>query len=102
MRLGTLRQSPENARMRGVLFKPGFWSRAEQERALDLIRTITREAPLFVPRMPKSGKALSVKMTNCGPLGWISDEKGYRYEPTHPTTGLPWPPIPAMLLEAWE
>ena len=42
-------------------------------------------------------------MTNCGALGWISDKaRGYRYEPRHPTTGAPWPPMPAMVLEAWE
>jgi DNA oxidative demethylase len=46
---------------------------------------------------------MSVRMTNCGPLGWMSDkEKGYRYEPRHPLTGEPWPPIPKILLEAWE
>jgi alkylated DNA repair protein (DNA oxidative demethylase) len=41
-------------------------------------------------------------MSNCGPLGWVSDEAGYRYQPTHPETGAPWPPIPALLLRVWE
>ena len=45
---------------------------------------------------------MSVRMTNCGPLGWITDERGYRYEPTHPQTGMPWPPIPAIVLDAWQ
>ena len=46
---------------------------------------------------------MSVRMTNCGPLGWYSDAAhGYRYQPTHPVTGKPWPPIPAMLLQAWD
>jgi alkylated DNA repair protein (DNA oxidative demethylase) len=40
-------------------------------------------------------------MTNCGPLGWVSDVHGYRYQPTHPQTGLPWAPIPPALLELW-
>ncbi len=40
-------------------------------------------------------------MSNCGPLGWVSDETGYRYQPTHPDTGRPWPPMPAALLAAW-
>ena len=56
--------------------------------------------------MPKSGKPLSVRMTNCGPLGWMTDEHGYRYQPTHPETGEPWPPIPDILLQglgrAWR
>jgi alkylated DNA repair protein (DNA oxidative demethylase) len=41
-------------------------------------------------------------MTNCGSLGWITDIAGYRYEPRHPETGAPWPPIPDQLLEAWR
>ena len=41
-------------------------------------------------------------MTNCGPLGWMTDERGYRYQPTHPDTGAPWPPIPPMLLDTWN
>ncbi len=40
-------------------------------------------------------------MSNCGPLGWVSDEAGYRYQPNHPDTGLPWPAIPQSLLAAW-
>jgi DNA oxidative demethylase len=45
---------------------------------------------------------MSVRMTNCGPLGWMTDEHGYRYQATHPVTGAPWPPIPALLMEAWR
>eukprot|EP00439_Symbiodinium_sp_Y106_P088164 s1_g700.t1 len=41
-------------------------------------------------------------MTNLGPLGWMSDRNGYRYEPTHPITGNPWPPIPDTLLSLWD
>ena len=41
-------------------------------------------------------------MSNCGPLGWVSDASGYRYQPTHPETGAPWPPMPEVVLEAWE
>jgi alkylated DNA repair protein (DNA oxidative demethylase) len=41
-------------------------------------------------------------MSNCGPLGWLSDENGYRYQPTHPETGLPWPPMPDALIAIWN
>ena len=41
-------------------------------------------------------------MSNCGPLGWVSDEAGYRYQPTHPETGRAWPEMPARLLEIWR
>jgi len=43
-----------------------------------------------------------VRMSNCGPLGWLSDEGGYRYEPKHPQTGQPWPPIPGALVALWN
>jgi alkylated DNA repair protein (DNA oxidative demethylase) len=53
--------------------------------------------------MPRSGKAFSVLMTNCGPRGWVSDKDGgYRYQATHPETGRPWPPIPELLSEVWR
>ncbi len=75
---------------------------AAQARLLGLIREIVADAPLFVPRMPRTGKPFSVRMTNCGALGWLADKQdGYRYEPVHPETGKPWPPIPQMLLDIW-
>ena len=37
-----------------------------------------------------------------GELGWVSDIKGYRYQPTHPATGQPWPALPEMLLKLWR
>jgi len=43
------------------------------------------------------GQRMSVAMTNCGELGWISDRRGYRYEPLDPDSGRPWPPMPAQL-----
>jgi len=52
--------------------------------------------------MPGTGSPFSVRMTNCGPLGWVSDQRGYRYQPHHPVTGAPWPPMPPMLLAAWQ
>ncbi|CAN5118690.1 alpha-ketoglutarate-dependent dioxygenase AlkB [soil metagenome] len=54
-------------------------------------------APLYRPLTP-SGRPFSVRMSNLGPLGWVSDRAGYRYQPTHPETGEPWPPIPSVLL----
>jgi alkylated DNA repair protein (DNA oxidative demethylase) len=53
--------------------------------------------------MPRSGKAFSVKMTNCGCLGWVSDrDGGYRYQATHPLTGNAWPAIPLSVLNIWR
>ena len=45
---------------------------------------------------------MSVRMTNCWELGWMTDRSGYRYQRQHPETGAPWPPIPKMLLAAWR
>jgi alkylated DNA repair protein (DNA oxidative demethylase) len=67
------------------------------------IRAVIAQAPLFVPSMPKTGRPFSVRMTNCGSLGWVSDrERGYRYQDRHPVTDTPWPPIPQMLLDLWR
>src|SRR3954454_12233413 len=80
---------------------PGRLDRDAQERLVAKIRAAVEPPPLFVPRMPRTGKPFSVRMTNCGPLGWVSDETGYRYQATHPTTGAPWPPMPACLQALW-
>lgn len=75
----------------------------EQQALLDDIRAVVAQAPLCVPTMPKAGKPLSVRMTNCGALGWVTDkDNGYRYQPTHPVTGQPWPSMPEKLLALWQ
>ena len=86
----------------GFRLLPGYLDRPAQEALLAEIREIVRQAPLFTPRMPRTGKAFSVRMSNCGPLGWVSDKTGYRYQPTHPVTGEPWPAMPEKLLEIWQ
>lgn len=96
---------PEKAKRtlpEGLRYHPDFLDRTSQEQLVASIREIVADAPLFVPAMPGTGKEMSVRMTNCGPLGWVTDkERGYRYQPTHPVTGRPWPAIPAMLLDIW-
>lgn len=87
----------------GLRYLPGRLSRPEQENLVEIIRGVVAEAPLYVPVMPGSGRPMSVRMTNCGPLGWVTDkERGYRYQPTHPLTGKPWPAIPDVLLDLWR
>ena len=82
--------------------RPGYLDRPSQEALAAAVAEIIAQAPLFTPRMPKTGTPFSVRMTNCGPLGWVSDETGYRYQSHHPMTGAPWPPIPPIVLAAWE
>jgi alkylated DNA repair protein (DNA oxidative demethylase) len=86
----------------GFRFYPGYLDRERQERLVLAIRQVCAAAPLYTSRMPKSGRPMSVRMSNCGALGWLSDERGYRYEPIHPQTAQPWPPIPEMLLTIWN
>ncbi len=60
------------------------------------------EAPFYRPQMPGNGKPFSVEETNFGPLGWVADKKGYRYQAQHPVTGQSWPDIPASLTKLWD
>jgi alkylated DNA repair protein (DNA oxidative demethylase) len=85
----------------GLRLYPGHFDHDAQVGLLAAVREVLQAAPLFTPRMPKSGRPFSVRMSNCGPLGWVSDESGYRYQPSHPQTGVPWPPIPSALTQLW-
>jgi DNA oxidative demethylase len=86
----------------GFHFLPGHFDRAGQLALADDVRRTLDEAPLFQQTMPRTGAPLSVKMSNAGELGWVTDrERGYRYQTTHPITARPWPPIPARLLQLW-
>ncbi|MBV9633755.1 MAG: alpha-ketoglutarate-dependent dioxygenase AlkB, partial [Methylobacteriaceae bacterium] len=86
----------------GIIYRPAYLDHDSQVALVSGLRDILAGAPLFVPRMPRTGKPFSVRMTNCGPLGWVSDEGGYRYQATHPDSGAPWPPIPDILLAVWQ
>ncbi|MGI9415358.1 MAG: alpha-ketoglutarate-dependent dioxygenase AlkB family protein [Hyphomicrobiales bacterium] len=86
----------------GLRLIPGFLDRAAQERLRDAVAEVVAQAPLYQPVMPRSGRPFSVRMTNAGPLGWVSDRAGYRYQAHHPETGAPWPAMPSEALEAWR
>lgn len=80
----------------------GYLDAESQRRLVETVRACLRAAPLFTPLMPRTGKPFSVRMSNAGPLGWVSDRSGYRYQPLHPVTGNPWPDMPAALLRLWD
>ncbi len=71
---------------------------AEAAMLLPLIDAVAAASPprhLTVP----GGGTMSVAMTNCGALGWVSDRSGYRYDALDPLTGRPWPEMPAILAD---
>jgi alkylated DNA repair protein (DNA oxidative demethylase) len=87
----------------GVTHYPQWFSPEGQKALLETLRQAVAQAPLFTPVMPKTGTPFSVRMTNMGSLGWVSDQaQGYRYQSTHPLTGGPWPAMPEVLLKLWH
>lgn len=89
--------------LEGFRLWPGLLDQAAQEALRDAVFARLRAGPFFIPRMPKSGLPMRVRMTNFGPLGWVSDkQRGYRYQDTHPETGRPWPDMPVQALALWD
>ena len=85
----------------GFRHLPGRLAPAAQQALVREVLAAVDSAGWFQPTMPRSGRPMSVRMCNLGPLGWLTDRQGYRYQATHPDTGLPWPPLPPALLELW-
>jgi alkylated DNA repair protein (DNA oxidative demethylase) len=79
----------------GAVVLRGFVEHADGLLA-DLERVVSR-AP-FRHMVTPSGHRMSVAMTNCGALGWVTDRSGYRYDPRDPESGKPWPPMPESFL----
>ena len=77
----------------GAVLLRGFASPIEGE-LITALRDIAGHAP-FRHMMTPGGHEMSVAMTNCGPLGWVTDRTGYRYDGADPATGKPWPAMPA-------
>ena len=76
----------------GAVILRGFALDASPDLMHDL-QEILKVAP-FRHMVTARGLRMSVGMTNCGPVGWVSDERGYRYDPLDPATGAPWPAKP--------
>lgn len=87
----------------GLRHLPGYLDAAAQRRLAEAVSALLAAAPPYRARMPRSGRPMSVWMSNAGPLGWYSDaEGGYRYIDRHPVTGQAWPAIPPEVLTIWE
>jgi alkylated DNA repair protein (DNA oxidative demethylase) len=85
----------------GFLYWPGRLDEPARTALLAEIEAALALAPLYRPVTP-GGKPFSVQMSNLGTAGWVSDRAGYRYQTTHPGTGMAWPPIPPTLIALWR
>jgi alkylated DNA repair protein (DNA oxidative demethylase) len=96
-----MRVSLEDASdLKGVRVYSGALDADAQRALVDALREVAAAAPFFRP-VTRWGKEMSVRMTSAGKSGWVSDRRGYRYEPRHPS-GLAWPAIPEDVLEIWH
>lgn len=86
----------------GFKYLPCYLDRAAQEALVATLETALAQAPLYTPMMPRSGRPFTVRTSNLGSLGWVSDRTGYRYQARHPETGEPWPAIPSVVIDLWR
>ena len=68
---------------------------ARSAELMPLIESVSAAAP-FRHLVTPGGQSMSVAMTNCGPVGWVSDRSGYRYSSRDPLTNKNWPAMPEM------
>jgi DNA oxidative demethylase len=81
----------------GAVLLRGF-ATAEAPQLIEAVSRITQDAP-FRHLITPGGHTMSVAMTNCGRVGWVSDRTGYRYDPLDPDKGKPWPAMPPVFLD---
>lgn len=91
---------PKPIEIRGFQYFPQYLDQSAQELMVADLRKVVKIAPLFDPVTP-GGRRMSVRMSAAGRLGWITDRRGYHYEPRHPS-GMEWPEIPAGVLALWH
>lgn len=87
-------------KIRGFEVHKGLLTPDAQAQVVADLRAVAQVAPMRSP-VTRWGKPMSVKMTSAGRVGWISDRRGYRYEPRHPD-GMAWPAIPERILALWR
>lgn len=92
--VGDTRPSRE-AMAEGAVLLRGF-ARPFEAELLPALRAIVKQAP-FRHLITPGGHRMSVAMTNCGSVGWVSDHSGYRYDAIDPDSGQPWPTMPPVL-----
>jgi alkylated DNA repair protein (DNA oxidative demethylase) len=80
----------------GAVVLRGFAAPYEAALVNDLLKVVA--AAPFRHMVTPGGFRMSVAMTNCGSLGWITDKSGYRYDAIDPQSGKHWPSMPASFL----
>ena len=85
----------------GFRLWPGALSVEAQTALRDAVLEAEKAAPFYRPTTP-GGRPFSVRMTNLGPFGWVSDQAGYRYQSRHPLTDDPRPPTPEPFVGLWR
>lgn len=81
----------------GAVLLRGF-VRTEAAALVTEVHRLAETAP-FRHLVTPGGHVMSVAMTNCGHVGWVSDRKGYRYDALDPDRGAPWPEFPPLFLD---
>jgi len=94
------------AEPRDVLLAPGAmllaaFVRPRDTALIEAVKAIIAHAP-FRHLITPGGHRMSVAMTNCGKVGWVSDRTGYRYDPVDPESGRPWPQMPEVFAQIAE
>jgi DNA oxidative demethylase len=98
----SLFEDPSNTEVSQEPLAPGAtilrnFAMTQETEVLSGLNDVVSNAP-FRHMITPGGFRMSVAMTNCGALGWVTDRTGYRYDPIDPVTGLPWPPMPESFL----
>lgn len=84
----------------GAFLLAGF-ARPLEAALIEAVKGIIAHAP-FRHLITPGGHRMSVAMTNCGRVGWVSDRTGYRYDPVDPESGRPWPQMPEVFAQIAE
>lgn len=84
----------------GAMLLSGF-ARSFETPLIEAVHAAVARAP-FRHLVTPGGHRMSVAMTNCGAVGWVSDRSGYRYDAIDPDSGRPWPPMPAAFAQVAE
>ena len=84
----------------GAMLLAGF-VRPQDAALIEAVKAIIAHAP-FRHLITPGGHRMSVAMTNCGRVGWVSDRTGYRYDAIDPESGKPWLQMPAVFAQVAE